>query len=124
MPKNPHEKAIQRALMQYKNPANRALVLEGLKMADRMDLVGFGPKCLIRPERGAHAQQNSHAGQGKGRNAQADKHAVQGKERNAQVDKCAGQGRKAQPDKRAVQGKASAPASRKNTIRNVHKKKR
>ena len=37
--------------MQYKNPANRKLVLEGLKKAGRMDLVGFGPKCLIRPER-------------------------------------------------------------------------
>ena len=52
VPKDTHEKAIQRALMQYKNPANRVLVLEGLKMAGRMDLVGFGPKCLIRPERG------------------------------------------------------------------------
>ena len=49
VPKDPHEKSIQRALMQYKNPANRALVLEGLKTAGRMDLVGFGPKCLIRP---------------------------------------------------------------------------
>lgn len=49
VPKNPHEKAIQRALMQYKNPENRELVLEGLKMTGRMDLVGFGPKCLIRP---------------------------------------------------------------------------
>lgn len=48
IPRDPHEKAIQRALMQYKNPANRSLVLEGLKMAGRMDLVGFGPKCLIR----------------------------------------------------------------------------
>lgn len=51
VPKDPHEKAIQRALMQYKNPANRTLVLEGLRLAGRMDLVGFGPKCLIRPER-------------------------------------------------------------------------
>lgn len=51
VPKSAHEKAIQRALMQYKNPANRALVLEGLKMAGRMDLVGYGAKCLIRPER-------------------------------------------------------------------------
>lgn len=49
VPKNPHEKAIQRALMQYKNPENRELVLEGLKMTGRTDLVGFGPKCLIRP---------------------------------------------------------------------------
>lgn len=37
--------------MQYKNPENRELVLEGLKMAGRMDLVGYGPKCLIRPIR-------------------------------------------------------------------------
>ena len=44
VPKNPHEKAIQRALMQYKNPENRELILEGLKMTGRMDLVGFGPK--------------------------------------------------------------------------------
>ena len=49
VPRDPHEKSIQRALMQYKNPANRALVLEGLKTAGRMDLVGIGPKCLIRP---------------------------------------------------------------------------
>ena len=49
VPKNPHEKAIQRALMQYKNPENRELILEGLKMTGRMDLVGFGPKCLIPP---------------------------------------------------------------------------
>ena len=51
IPRDPHEKAIQRALMQYKNPANRKLVLEGLQRAGRMDLVGFGPKCLLRPER-------------------------------------------------------------------------
>ena len=51
VPKDPHEKAIQRALMLYKNPANRKLVLEGLQRAGRMDLVGFGPKCLIRPEK-------------------------------------------------------------------------
>lgn len=51
VPRNPHEKAIQRALMQYKNPANRELVLEGLKLAERMDLVGYDKKCLIRPIR-------------------------------------------------------------------------
>lgn len=51
VPKNPHEKAIQRALMQYKNPANRSLVLEGLKKAGRMDLVGYDRKCLIRPKK-------------------------------------------------------------------------
>ncbi|MDO5335965.1 MAG: YgiQ family radical SAM protein [Eubacteriales bacterium] len=50
--RNPHEKAIQRALIQYKNPANRELVLEGLRLAGREDLIGFDKKCLIRPDRG------------------------------------------------------------------------
>ena len=54
VPKSAHEKAIQRALMQYKNPVNRELVLEGLKIAGRMDLVGYGEKCLIRPVRKEH----------------------------------------------------------------------
>lgn len=56
VPKNAHEKSIQRALMQYKNPANRELVLEGLKIAGRMDLVGYGEKCLIRPIREGHGR--------------------------------------------------------------------
>ncbi len=51
VPRDPHEKAIQRALMQYKNPANRELVREGLRLAKRTDLIGYGKECLIRPER-------------------------------------------------------------------------
>ena len=50
VPKNPHEKAMQRALIQYRNPKNYDLVLEALKSADRMDLVGFDKTCLIRPK--------------------------------------------------------------------------
>ncbi|WP_303136801.1 YgiQ family radical SAM protein [uncultured Eubacterium sp.] len=49
VPKNPHEKAMQRALMQYRNPANYELVKEALQIAGREDLIGFGPECLIRP---------------------------------------------------------------------------
>ena len=49
VPKNPHEKAMQRALIQYRNPKNYDLVLEALKSADRMDLIGFDKHCLIRP---------------------------------------------------------------------------
>ena len=60
VPRNPHEKAIQRALMQYKNPENRELVLEGLKLAGRMDLVGYGPKCLIRPIREKQEKKNGN----------------------------------------------------------------
>lgn len=53
VPVNPHEKAMQRALIQYRNPANYQLVLEVLKKAHRMDLVGFEKKCLIRPQKAA-----------------------------------------------------------------------
>lgn len=50
--KNPHEKALQRALIQYRNPNNHDLVLEALKLAGREDLIGFDKKCLIRPRKG------------------------------------------------------------------------
>ncbi len=49
---DPHEKAMQRALIQYRNPANRTLVLEALHKAHRTDLIGYGPKCLVRPDGG------------------------------------------------------------------------
>ena len=49
VPKNPHEKAMQRALMQYRDPKNYALVKEALIKAGRTDLIGFTPQCLIRP---------------------------------------------------------------------------
>lgn len=51
--KNPHDKAMQRALMQYFNPKNRALVEEALKRAGRTDLIGTGENCLIRPTHSA-----------------------------------------------------------------------
>lgn len=47
--KNPHEKAMQRALVQYRNPKNYSLVHEALLAAGREDLIGFGKNCLIRP---------------------------------------------------------------------------
>ncbi|MGM9946610.1 YgiQ family radical SAM protein [Floccifex sp.] len=46
--KSPKEKAMQRALMQYKNPKNYDLVYEALMKENRQDLIGNGPKCLIR----------------------------------------------------------------------------
>ena len=49
VPKTPHEKAMQRALIQYRLPKNYDLVLEALRKAGRMDLVGFDKHCLIRP---------------------------------------------------------------------------
>ncbi len=47
--KKAKEKAMQRALLQYKNPANYDLVYEALQITGRTDLIGFGEKCLIRP---------------------------------------------------------------------------
>lgn len=49
VPKSPHEKAMQRALIQYRNPKNYELVMEALKKEGREDLIGFGKHCLIRP---------------------------------------------------------------------------
>ena len=49
IPRSMHEKAMQRALIQYRNPKNYALVEEALRSAHREDLIGYGPKCLIRP---------------------------------------------------------------------------
>ena len=48
VPTDPHEKAMQRALIQYRNPKNYYLVKEALIKAHREDLIGSGPKCLIR----------------------------------------------------------------------------
>lgn len=55
--KHPRDKARQRALLQYKNPANYELVYEALQKANRQDLIGFGPKCLIKPRRVVMAKQ-------------------------------------------------------------------
>jgi len=49
--KNPHEKAMQRALIQYRNPKNYDLVYEALQKAGREDLIGFDKKCLIKPRK-------------------------------------------------------------------------
>ncbi len=50
-PKSPHEKAMQRALIQYKLPQNYELVYEALQLAKRTDLIGFSKECLIRPRK-------------------------------------------------------------------------
>ena len=90
---NPHEKAMQRALMQYRNPNNYELVKEALEREGRTDLIGFGKECLIRPR---NTGQKLH---------QNKQHPV---------------GKKTSTGKAA--GKKHA-AGKKKTIRNVHKKK-
>ena len=50
VPRSYHEKELQRALLQWFDPGKRKLVEEALTKAGRTDLIGCGPRCLIRPE--------------------------------------------------------------------------
>ncbi len=59
--KNPHDKALQRALLQYFNPKNAALVEEALRRAHRYDLIGTGEKCLVRGQTQSNQKQRSNA---------------------------------------------------------------
>ena len=97
--KNPHEKAMQRALIQYRNPKNYDLVCEALTKAGRTDLIGFDKKCLIRPRR-------QSAGNAKGA----------GKD----MDISYGRKNLKSPASGAKTGQKPA---KKKTIRNVHRKK-
>ena len=79
VPTDPHEKAMQRALIQYRNPKNYYLVKEALIKSHREDLIGSGPKCLIRavpPRSGGYTSASKAPGKpaksaapGKGNNA-------------------------------------------------------
>ena len=91
---NPHEKAMQRALIQYRNPKNYELVVEALTKAGRTDLIGFDKKCLVRPRDAQGIDKKGKSmpnGGGRGRNF-----APSVKQRNS---------------------------GKKKTIRHVHKKK-
>ncbi|MDO4452987.1 MAG: YgiQ family radical SAM protein [Eubacteriales bacterium] len=93
VPVNPHEKAMQRALIQYRNPKNYDLVCEALNLAGRTDLIGFDKHCLIRPKRG------NMAGKISGHNGTQPRQNAAGKREKQEIPK------------------------KKKTIRNVHKKK-
>jgi len=110
VPKNPHEKAMQRALIQYRNPKNYDLVYEALKKGGREDLIGFDKRCLIRPRNTGYGRPGTQGGYSGGANS-------------AKGGKSGGYTPAAKPwQKDAKNEKKSAPAKKK-TIRNVHKKK-
>lgn len=98
--RNPHEKAMQRALIQYRDPANYDLVREALVKTGRQDLIGYGPKCLIRPRKSEPQTAGQNGGAGKGSGAKT-------------------QPRIAGRQRRFTDG----PPKKKKTIRNVHQKK-
>ncbi len=112
-PHNPHEKAMQRALIQYRNPKNYDLVKEALIKAGRTDLIGFDKKCLIRPREMSWAPNGSRQGQKSGGASPVGKKAaVNGAAAFRNAGKPVGTGK----------SEASRP-TKKKTIRNVHKKK-
>lgn len=114
VPKNPHEKAMQRALIQYRNPANYELVKEALLKAHRSDLIGFDAKCLIRPRPDKNRQ--NYQGTDKNRRGQDDRN-MGGK--NA--------GRKNTGNSSNQNGRNIAkerPTGKKKTIRNTHNRKK
>ena len=114
---NPHEKAMQRALIQYRNPKNYDLVHEALVKAGREDLIGFDKKCLIKPRK-MHADggwDKNRTGSGKnsnssygGKNTGVRKNLKNATERG----------------KNGSGNNTAGTAHKKKTIRNVHKKKR
>ena len=54
VPRTDREKGMQRALLQYYEPKNHAVVVRALKEAGRTDLIGYGPDCLVKPLAGEH----------------------------------------------------------------------
>ena len=115
---NPHEKAMQRALIQYRNPKNYDLVHEALVKAGREDLIGFDKKCLIKPrkmhtdggwdKKTSKSDKNSNSSYGSGKNAGVRKNLKNATERG----------------KNGSGSNTAGTAHKKKTIRNVHKKKR
>ena len=103
--RNPHEKAMQRALIQYRNPKNYDLVYEALTAAGRTDLIGFYKKCLIRPRKLA-GEKGQYFSQKQGKK---ETKSVQSGKRKSNNTK---------------NGSVSNnKVTKKKTIRNVHKKK-
>ncbi len=98
--RNPHEKMLQRALIQYRNPSNYELVREALIKAGREDLIGFSDKCLIRPRK--VKEQNT------GMRSDKEKRTKENRKRNEKENS---------PNHK---GKGNTKGK---TIRNVHKRK-
>ncbi|MCI7722662.1 MAG: YgiQ family radical SAM protein [Mediterraneibacter faecis] len=104
VPKSPHEKAMQRALIQYRNPELYDLVIEALHKAGRPDLIGFGPKCLVRPRQMRGSGNDKKAGR------KEPKKGSKGSNGQRRQNNSEHRGR--------VEGK-----NKKKSIRNVHSKK-
>lgn len=77
--KTPHDKALQRALLQYFNPKNKELVEEALRKAKRFDLIGNSDKCLVKPSLNTNQRQNSQRSQQNNHNKNSKNQRYKGK---------------------------------------------
>ena len=111
VPKNPHEKAMQRALIQYRNPKLYDLAEEALKKAGREDLIGYGLQCLLRPRRAGKSAAGGTSAFDAGQS-----------ERGGRRLESAGQ-RSAPGTRSSERKQAGTPKRKKKTIRNIHRKK-
>ena len=116
--RNPHEKAMQRALIQYRNPDNYDLVKEALIKGGREDLIGFDKKCLIRPRK---------MGTGKPKNMGKPENHTKAIAHSGTkpVKRATGKPQSSIKPEKKTAGKpqSSIKPVKKKTIRNVHKKK-
>jgi len=122
VPKNPHEKAMQRALIQYRDPKNYDLVMEALKKAHRMDLVGFDKHCLIRPRKFEGRSQQKVPGQKTQNQKSSGKPGQNDRRKNKNEHS---RRNTVQSDRQNSRQNTETDRSRqkKKSIRNVHKKK-
>ena len=118
VPKDPHEKEMQRALIQYRNPANRVLVREALLKAGREDLIGYGSKCLLRPDQARGDGRAAHRDD----NRRVEKSSA-GRERGASSGRTADRNNTQSRSQNQGQTQERRPTQKKKTIRNVHRKK-
>ena len=109
VPTNPHDKAMQRALMQWKRPEKRPLVLEALHRAHREDLIGFGKHCLVRPN-------GPQGGQGRANGPERDKSQKGGKPRKRPEEKLKQAGKRVEHNTPTPSRKAgwAKPKAKKN----------
>lgn len=114
--RNPHEKAMQRALIQYRNPNNYELVREALVKGGREDLIGFDRKCLIRPRKPGNESAGRCSRQECGKR-ECGSFKSGSKENGRSADN--GHMRSDSPKSHKDNG-----VRKKRTIRNVHKKKK
>ena len=135
VPTDPHEKAMQRALIQYRNPKNYDLVMEALRIADRMDLVGFDEKCLICPRK-LHSEKmqekNGYCGRNHGgTHGGTDRKSKNPNGNNKNPGKTNGNYKNSNAGHKNTKpastgngrGESSSRLQKKKSIRNVHKRK-